>query len=266
MSFLPLSYSTTSLSTTHSACFTDVSDSTGYTSDCRRDPVHCVKGKLNAGGGEGDCVDPDGQKDEMRKFLLGPGWHDHRVPPAERLKHLYRLLEEHYDRTGGDYHGQSTFHICRIIDNSNRVVQPAFVTCMPYLTSIGAEIDFPEDSNDMSPDPMNDLIDEAFHHPTSLSSIHKDRAAPISTWEIDWSRPPPQVIHAYWEVMHCTRPKPAHEFTRVKPVVVASRVNPRLYCRQEGFPQYYDVEENIHSTSKKFRAVLHKIRGLVTSH
>jgi hypothetical protein len=28
------------------------------------------------------------------------GQHDHRVPPAERLKYLYRLLEEHHDITG----------------------------------------------------------------------------------------------------------------------------------------------------------------------
>ena len=33
ISFLTLSYSSTSLSTTHFACFTDISDSTGYTSN-----------------------------------------------------------------------------------------------------------------------------------------------------------------------------------------------------------------------------------------
>ena len=64
MSFLPLSYSTTSLYTAHSACFTDVSDSTGYTSDDRRDSGYCVEGNSSAGGSE----------DEMEKFLLGPGW------------------------------------------------------------------------------------------------------------------------------------------------------------------------------------------------
>jgi len=64
MSFLPLSYSTTSLSTTHSACFTETSDSTSYTSDGRRDSVYCAEGISSVGGGE----------DEMRKFLLGPGW------------------------------------------------------------------------------------------------------------------------------------------------------------------------------------------------
>ena len=64
MSFLPLSHSTTSLSTTHSACFTETSDSTGYTSDGRRDSDHCAERKSSVEGGE----------DEMRKFLLGPGW------------------------------------------------------------------------------------------------------------------------------------------------------------------------------------------------
>lgn len=64
MSFLPLSYSTTSLSTTNSACFTETSDSTGYTSDGRRDSAHCAEGNKGAGGGE----------DEMERFLLGPGW------------------------------------------------------------------------------------------------------------------------------------------------------------------------------------------------
>jgi hypothetical protein len=43
--------------------------------------------------------------------------------------------------------------------------------CMSYLESIGAGLDFLDDLNDMSPDPMNDLIDEAFHHPISLSPI-----------------------------------------------------------------------------------------------
>jgi hypothetical protein len=40
---------------------------------------------------------------------------------------------------------------------------------MSYLESIGAGLDFLDDLNDMSPDPMNDLIDEAYHHPISLS-------------------------------------------------------------------------------------------------
>ena len=152
---------------------------------------------------------------------------------------------------------------------------------MPYLTSIGVDLDFLEDPNDVSPDPMNDLIDEAFDHPISLSLIPMDRATPISRWEIDWSRPLPKTTHAYWEMIHVsssphlfvlaqrslqrTRPKPAHEFTRTKPVVGAPRVNPQPYCHQEKFPQYYDFEDNVHNTSRKLRTVLHKVRGFVTS-
>ena len=74
MSFLPLSYSTTSLSSAHSGYFTDASDSTGYTSDDRRDSACGVKGTSSAGGDEDECVDSDEQEKEMEKFLLGPGW------------------------------------------------------------------------------------------------------------------------------------------------------------------------------------------------
>jgi hypothetical protein len=73
---------------------------------------------------------------------------------------------------------------------------------MSYLESIGAGLDFLEDLNDMSPDPMNDPTDETFYHPISLSPIPKGRAAPIYTWEIDWSKPLPETAHAYWETMH----------------------------------------------------------------
>ena len=129
---------------------------------------------------------------------------DHRVPPAERLKHLYRLLEEHYDLTGGDYYDQNVLHVCGTTSNSRRIAQREEypIVCMSYLKSIGAGLDFLDNLNDMSPDPMNDLINEAFYHPISLSPIPKCRAAPISTWEIDWNRPLPETAHAYWEVMH----------------------------------------------------------------
>ena len=76
------------------------------------------------------------------------------------------------------------------------------IACMSYLTSIGADLDFLEDLDDMSQDPMNDLIDEAFRHPISISPILKDRTIPTSTWAIDWSRPLPSTTHAYWEMMH----------------------------------------------------------------
>jgi len=129
--------------------------------------------------------------------------HDHRVPPAERLKHLYRLLEEHYDLTGGDYHGESTLHVWATSSSSRSMRLEEYpIACMSYLTSIGADLDFLEDLDDMSQDPMNDLIDEAFRHPISISPILKDRNIPTSTWAIDWSRPLPATTHAYWEMMH----------------------------------------------------------------
>ena len=74
MSFLPLSYSTTSLSSTRSGCFTEASDSTGYTSDGRRDSSNSIKGNLSGGGRGDERADANGQEDEMREFLLGPGW------------------------------------------------------------------------------------------------------------------------------------------------------------------------------------------------
>jgi hypothetical protein len=117
------------------------------------------------------------------------------------LKHLCHLLEEHYDLTGGDYYGQSSYHVCRTVGGSKRAAQLEGypTTCMPYLTSIGVDLDFLGESNDMSSDPMKDLIDEAFCHPTFL--FPKYKAAPISRWEIDWSRPLPKVTCAYWETM-----------------------------------------------------------------
>lgn len=128
---------------------------------------------------------------------------DHRVPPAERLKHLYRLLEQHYDLTGGDYYGKSTLHVCKTTRNSRRNKQREEypIVRMSYLESAGAGLTFLENLNSMSPDPMNDLINEAFYHPISLPPIPGGRAAPISTWEIDWSRPLPETAHAYWKMM-----------------------------------------------------------------
>lgn len=70
---------------------------------------------------------------------------------------------------------------------------------MPYLASIGVDLDFLGDSNDVSSDPMKDLIDEAFCHHTS--PFFKYQAAPVSRWEIDWSRPLPKVTCTYWEMM-----------------------------------------------------------------
>jgi hypothetical protein len=126
---------------------------------------------------------------------------DHRVPPAERLKHLYRLLEEHYDLTGGDYYGRCTHRVREPRGDFKRAtrLEEYPVTCAPYLTSIGVKLDFLEGSNNLSSDPMRDLIDDAFCHPTP--SYSRYRAGPISTWEIDWNRPLPQVTHAYWEMM-----------------------------------------------------------------
>ena len=81
MSLLPLSHSTTSLSTTHSADLTDVSESTGYTSDGRlRDPDPGVKRISNTGGDGHNGVCSDKQEDEMEQFMLGPGWV--RIPPS----------------------------------------------------------------------------------------------------------------------------------------------------------------------------------------
>ena len=62
VSFLSLSHSMTSLSTTHSACSIDISNSMGYTSDGRWDFVYCVKQDSSAGGSES----------EVQKVLLGP--------------------------------------------------------------------------------------------------------------------------------------------------------------------------------------------------
>lgn len=73
---------------------------------------------------------------------------------------------------------------------------------MSYLTNIGVDLDFLEGSNDISSDPMEDLINEAFcHHGSSLPEISKHMAAPISRWEIDWNRPLPKELHAYWETL-----------------------------------------------------------------
>jgi len=203
----------------------------------------------------------------MEKFLLGPGWRDHRVPPAERLKHLYRLLEEHYDLTGGDYYGQRSLHLCGTANNFREDVQEGYLTlCVPYLESIGAGLDFLNNLSGMSPDPMNDLINEAFSRSVSPSPTPRYRIAPISTWEIDWSRPLPETAHAYWEMMRITRPKPHHEFVGAKPAVGGPHTNPQIYVRQEDFPQYQDVGESVRGTNKTLRAVLHKVRGLVTSH
>jgi hypothetical protein len=74
MSFLPLSYSTTSLSTAHSGYFTEASDSTGYTSDGRRDSFHCGKGYPSGREDVDERVVIYEQEDEMENFLLGPGW------------------------------------------------------------------------------------------------------------------------------------------------------------------------------------------------
>ena len=124
------------------------------------------------------------------------------MPPAQRLKQLYRLLEEHYDLTGGDYNGRSTLRLCGATGNTRATPRGEHpILCIPYLESIGAGLDFLDILGDMSPDPMNDLINEAFHYPISPSSIHNDRVAPISRWEIDWSRPLPKTTRAYWEMM-----------------------------------------------------------------
>ena len=127
--------------------------------------------------------------------------HDHRVPPAERLKDHYRLLEQHYDITGGDYDGQSTLLVCGTTSNSRRTGGYPIVRTR-YVESIGADLDSLDSSNDMSPDPMNDLTDEGFCHSIFLSPTPKGMTAPISTWGIDWSRPLPQTAHAYWEITH----------------------------------------------------------------
>ncbi|KAF9784077.1 hypothetical protein BJ322DRAFT_1068507 [Thelephora terrestris] len=265
VSFSPLSHSTASLSSTRSSSLAGKSDSTGYTSDGRRDSYR-AKGESDEEGRGNEHADAGEKEDEMRNFLLGPGWYDTRVPPAERLKHLYRLLGEHYDLTGGDYYGQSSLHLCTTIGGSKRVSQleEYHAACLPYLASIGVELDFLGGSNDMSSDPMKDLIDEAFFHPPSLLS--KYRTAPTSTWEIDWSRPLPKVTLAYWEMMHRTRPRPIHEFTRAKPVAVDPRVVLRPYRRQGYPPHYNGVEENAHDTSRLRGVVLHKVRQLVTLH
>ena len=71
---MPASYSTTSLSTTHSGCITETSDSTEYTSDDQRDSPRSVKGSSCRAGGQGKRKDAEGQEDEMEEFLLGPGW------------------------------------------------------------------------------------------------------------------------------------------------------------------------------------------------
>lgn len=252
----------TSLSTAGSVCFTEASDTTGYTSDSRRDADHRVKGTLSAGRCEDEGGGLGGQEDDMAKFLLGPGWYDHRVPPSERLKLLYRLLEEHYDLTGGDYYGQRTFRVHRTKKAAQLEEYP--VTCIRYLVSIGVNPNFLRSSNEVSPDPMRDLIEEAFYSPFSPSLIFNRRAGPISTWEIDWSRPLPRVTRTYWEMMQRTRPRPTHEFTRAKPAAGDRLVDPQPCCRSRDLPQYYHVE-NARSTSR-FRTVLLKARGLFKSH
>lgn len=229
MSFLPLSGSTTSLSTAHSEYSTEVSDTTGYTSEGRRNSFYYVKGNSSAGGnGNERRVDAGEDEDEMREFLLGPGWvrtssldhqmsyfvcgtnpyacfrvqRDDRVPPAERMKQLYHLLEEHYDLTGGDYYGQCAYHSCGTIGSFRRTSKLVDypIVCVSYLASIGVNLDLLlGDSNKVSSDPMNDLIDEAFCRPASLYLRYK--AGPFSTWEVDWDRPLPQVTHGYWNMM-----------------------------------------------------------------
>ena len=128
---------------------------------------------------------------------------------------------------------------------------------------------------------MNDLINEAFCQPQR--PIPKPRAGPISTWEVDWSRPLPQVTLAYWEMMQAslglisplytfaqcasqrTRPKLVHEFRRAKPIAGNPGVVLQPQSRREEFPLYCDVEANVYHTGG-FRAILHKIRELVASH
>ena len=105
--------------------------------------------------------------------------------------------------TGGDYYGQNALYVRGTAGGScgNTQLEGYPVTCTAYLTRIGVNLDFLENSDDVSPNPMDDLINEAFQHPTSLSPIYKYRAGPITTWEIDWSRPLPGTTQAYWEMM-----------------------------------------------------------------
>ena len=96
--------------------------------------------------------------------------HDHWIPPAKHIKHLYRFVEEPYDLTGEDCYGQSTLHVCRTANNPTiRITQREEypMVCTSYLESTGVDLDFLENSNDMSLDPMEDLINEAFYHPTT---------------------------------------------------------------------------------------------------
>ena len=68
MSFLPLSYSMTSLSTAHSVCFTDMLHSAGYTSDATG--LYCIERNSSAGGSEGEMKSFFWDQDEFVALLL----------------------------------------------------------------------------------------------------------------------------------------------------------------------------------------------------
>jgi len=102
--------------------------------------------------------------------------HDHRIPPAERLKHLYRLLEQPYDLTGRDHYDQSALHVYGStggIRNKRDTLSSVFAASrVSELGSTSSQFE----QHMTSPDPIN----EVFYHLISLP--------PISTWGIDWSR------------------------------------------------------------------------------
>jgi hypothetical protein len=67
--------------------------------------------------------------------------------------------------------------------------------------SIGVDLDFLKNSNDISSDPMKDLIDQAFCRATSIPTIPERMGATTLRWEIDWRSPLPERIYPYWEMV-----------------------------------------------------------------
>ena len=62
------------------------------------------------------------------------------------------------------------------------------------------------------------------------------------------------------------RPRPRLESVGAKPAVGRPRANPQIRVRRQDFPQCCNVGESVLGTGKTLRVVLHKVRGLVTSH
>ena len=122
-----MSYSTTSLSAATSVFFTDIPGSMGYTTDGGRALCVSLKGTrvqevvritwgVSLGTRMGPYLCSSVCLDRINRIAMlvttrFHEQHDHRIPPAERLKHLCRPPERHYDLTGEDYYDQSALHV-----------------------------------------------------------------------------------------------------------------------------------------------------------